>query len=283
MSSNPFRPPAPSHNSFLPEDYIRSKAETRANIITLTLFAIVLGAVMGAFVVTKSSVQQVAGRKAFVNQQFKEAGQKIEQLKLLESQQAQMMEKASITAALIEKVPRWALLAEITFRMPAEMRLDSLVVKSTRLEVKPPEEVKPTGVKSLTGKAAAKIKGEKPKEPEKPKPQAPRFTYLLTLEGSAVRNQDVADFHQSLKTSPVLDRVELSFIRDAKENKQDLRKFQFTAAVRSDLNTEELASSLKKLIAERTTMLAGEKAAKESAPGAGGTKAPAAASATEKE
>lgn len=255
---NPFSPAGPAHNSFLPEDYIRARAESRANIITLTLFAIVLSSVMGAFVVTKQSVEQVAKRKEFVNQQFQEAGKRIEQLKALEGQQAQMMEKAEITAALVEKVPRWAVLAELTFRMPTDMRLDSLVIKSTRpkVEAPPPSNApKPPAIKSIAGKVAGAIKSEQ-KEPERPRPQVPRFTYALTLEGTAVRNQDIADYLASLKESPVLDKVEMAFIREAKENDRDLRKFQITATVKSNLDTAVLADSLKNLVASRTRQTA---------------------------
>jgi Tfp pilus assembly protein PilN len=265
---NPFSPAGPAHNSFLPEDYIRARAESRANIITLTLFAIVLSSVMGAFVVTKQSVEQVAKRKEFVNQQFQEAGRRIEQLKALEGQQAQMMEKAEITAALVEKVPRWAVLAELTFRMPTDMRLDSLVIKSTRPKVEAPVPTaasKPPAVKSIAGKVAGAIKGGEPKEPERPKPQVPRFTYALTLEGTAVRNQDIADYLASLKESPALDKVEMAFIREAKENDRELRKFQITANVKTNLDTSVLADSLKRLVGARTRQIA--EAGKDSAGG----------------
>ncbi|GJQ28847.1 MAG: hypothetical protein HBSAPP03_07310 [Phycisphaerae bacterium] len=262
--SNPFKPGMPANNSFLPEDYIRAKAESRANVITLALFAVVLAAVMGAFVVTKQTVEQVAKRKTFVNQQFEEAGRKIEQLKALETAQAQMMEKAEITAALVEKVPRWAVMAELTFRMPADMRLDLLHVKSTRPKVEVPAPTatpKPPAVKSIAGKVATTIRGDAPKEPERPKPQVPRFTYALTLEGTAVRNQDIADYLASLKSSPVLERVEMSFIREAKESDRELRKFQITAAVRSDLDTAALSASLQALVASRQRRTAEETSA----------------------
>lgn len=261
--SNPFAPVGPAHNSFLPEDYIRSKAEGRANIITLTLFAVVLAAVMGAFVVTKGSVQQVAKRKELVNTQFQEAGRKIEQLKALESQQAQMMEKAEITAALVEKVPRWGVLAELTLRMPTDMRLDSMVIKCTRPKAEPPPPAngaaKPPPIKSIAGKVAGAIKGQpEKKEPDRPKPQVPRFTYALTLEGTAVKNQDIADYLTSLKQSPVLDRVEMAYIKEVKENDRELRKFQVTADVRTSIDTNVLSQSLQSLVAARTRQVAEE-------------------------
>lgn len=256
--TNPFKPGAPAHSSFLPEDYIKAKADSRANIITLALFAVVLAAVMGAFVVTKQTVQQVAKRKEFVNQQFEEAGRKIEQLKALETAQAQMMDKAEITAALVEKVPRWAVMAELTFRMPSDMRLDLLHVKSTRppVVVAPPAAASPPAVVSIAGKVASSIRGDEKKAPERPRPQVPKFTYALTLEGTAIKNQDIADFLASLKSSPVLDKVEMSYIRETKEGDRELRKFQITADVKSDLDTNALSASLRELVAARARQTA---------------------------
>jgi Tfp pilus assembly protein PilN len=258
--ANPFASVGPNHNSFLPEDYIKAKSESRANILTLGLFAVTLACVLGAFVVTKGMVQSVQARKARVNEQFSLAGKKIDQLKSLESQQAQMMEKAEITSALIEKVPRWAVLGEITLRMPTDMKLELLQVKSTRTEPpKPPPPTKATpsqGIKSLTSKVANAVKGEQPKEPERPKPQVVRFDYALIIEGSALRNNDVADFLASLKRSPVLDKVDMPYIREQRDGDRELRKFQITATIKNSLDTKVLADSLKTLVAERAAALA---------------------------
>src|SRR4051794_3901496 len=97
--SNPFRPVAPASSSFLPEDYVARKTETRVNILILGLFALVLGGVVAAFVVTNQRWQALRQRQSTVNEQCELEGKKIDQLNALESQRAQMMEKAEITAA----------------------------------------------------------------------------------------------------------------------------------------------------------------------------------------
>jgi Tfp pilus assembly protein PilN len=256
--SNPFRPVAPVSSSFLPEDYVARKTETRVNILILAMFALVLGGVVAAFVVTNRHWRGVRARQLIVNDQWSAEGKKMDQLKELQGQRAQMMEKAEITAALIERVPRWAVLGEIALRMPADMRLDSLIIKSTRVAavVAPPA----TGpgaapiVKSLTDK----IKGTTP-PPAKPKAvQVPKFTYALTITGSTAKNTDVADFLAALKASPVLKSVELTFIKESKEKDRELRKFEILAQVTSETDTTLLAASLQKLIAERTALLDGK-------------------------
>lgn len=264
--SNPFRPVSPASNSFLPDDYIARKTETRVNVLILALFALVLGGVVAAFVVTNRHWKDINARKKAVNEQWAVDVKKMDQLRSLEAQRAQMMEKAEITAALVERVPRWAVLGEITLRMPQDMKLETLAIKSTRTDPKPkpaPTAPKAPLVKSLTDR----ITGQAP-PPEKPKVLAPKFSYALTIIGSTVKNTDVADFLSSLKTSPVFKDVELTYIKDAKEKDVDLRRFEILAQLRTDTDTNALSGSLQKLIADRTALVNGEKDAKNPKPAA---------------
>jgi Tfp pilus assembly protein PilN len=255
--SNPFRPVSPASSSFLPEDYIARKTETRVNVLILVLFALVLGGIAAAFMVTNRHWKEIRERQTNVNEQWAVEGAKMDELKKLEDQRAQMMEKAQITAALVERVPRWAVLGEVTLRRPLEMRFDILTIKSNRTEpaaaatVKgaPPAPAAPM-FKNLTDKITGTTAA-----PEKPKVRAPTFTYTLTVDGSTAKNTDVADFLASLKASPIFTNVELAFIRETKEKDRELRKFQITANIRTDADTAKLAESLKKLITERTAQM----------------------------
>ena len=148
----------------------------------------------------------------------------------------------------------WAVLGEITLRMPLEMRLDTLTIKSTRTDPAPKlpaAGAAPTPVvKSLTDR----LTGSTPVV-VKPKVQAPRFTYVLTIVGNTAKNADVADFLAGLKSSPILSNVELTYISELKEKDKELRKFEISAGIRSDTDTKVLSASLQKLIAERTSLL----------------------------
>lgn len=266
--SSPFR--SSDNNSFLPDDYVRRKAEARANLLTLTLFAVVLAAVVGAFLFTNQRWQQVRARANEVNDLYVAEATKIEQLKALESQRAQMMEKAEITAALCERVPRWALLAELTLRMPLSMRLDSFALKSKRLD--PPAPVAATAAKDAKGvKAAdAKEKGivksltdkvtKSGGEPQRAKVYAPKFEYSLVLAGTAEENNDIADYLAQLKDCNVIDKVELQFIRESKEGDRLFRKFEVAMVVKTDADTKALSTSLTNLVAKRTADMAGKAA-----------------------
>lgn len=240
--------PPPTSGSFLPEDYIAAKADTRANLITLSLFLIVLGAVVAAFFVTHHRWQALKARQTEVNEMYVAETQKIEQLKALEAQRASMLEKAEITAALIERVPRWAMLGEIALRMSDRMRLDEVKLKSTRVEVKAASAAPAPAIKSLT----KKVTGDKAAAPaELPKVTAPRFEYALTVGGTAEENNDIADFLASLKSSPIFDRVELGFIRESRESDRLLRKFEITCALRDNVDSRDVATSLTTLVADK--------------------------------
>lgn len=247
--SNSFFQPAPTPGSFLPEDYIARKAEFRANLITLALFAVVMAGLMGAFVVTNAQWSSIRTRKEQIATEIEAEAKRVEQIRALDAQRAVMLEKAEITAALAERVPRWALLGELLLRMPLDMRVENLNLKSRRIDPAPPAMPAASAVRNLTGDA---------KQPavRRAKIEAPRFEYAITIAGVAERNNDVADFIASLRQSPILDSVELQFIRDARESDRVVRKFEVTARLRDDAPSEVLTQSLRALADKRQGLLA---------------------------
>src|SRR5688572_9559140 len=102
-----------NNTSFLPEDYLAQKAERRTNLISLTLFAVVMIAVVGAFFVTNRQERLLKQRKFQINVDYQAAGTKIEELQILVTQRQEMMEKAVLAGALVERVPLSILLAEL--------------------------------------------------------------------------------------------------------------------------------------------------------------------------
>jgi uncharacterized membrane protein YeiB len=109
--------------NFLPEDYLDKKAQRRTNVVCLFLFILVVGGVGGAFVVTEQRQKAVKEKAAEINRQMAQAGKALGQLELLEYKKKQMETKASISAMLMEPVPRSLLLAIITNALPADVSL----------------------------------------------------------------------------------------------------------------------------------------------------------------
>ncbi len=121
------------HASFLPEDYLAQKAERRTNLICLTLFVVVMIAVFGAFLVTNRQWTHVKRSQEAINARYREVAKQIEALTELETQREQMLEKAELAAALVERVPRSILLAELINRMPDRMALTKFELASEQI------------------------------------------------------------------------------------------------------------------------------------------------------
>lgn len=235
----PFVRPDQQGASFLPQDYVARKAEMRANLICLALFGVVMFCVIAAFFVTNRQWLQVRRSQNTITTQYTQEAIKIEQLKKLEKQKSEMMEKAEITTALIERVPRSILMAELITRMPDDITLLELTLTSKRIkDAPPPKDTKAAApqVKTLsatTGKPAAAAK--KPTEPPPPEKIAPpRFEYTLKMVGVARMNNNIADYIQSLKDCGLLDNTDLKYIKEITIEKLDLRKFEIEATIRKD-------------------------------------------------
>jgi len=157
----------------MPEDYVRGKDEARWNIISLLLFGVVMVAVVSAFVLTNRRWQEVRVEQETIGAQFKEEAIKITALEELEAQRVEMMDKASIVAALRDRVPRSLLMAELWRAKPESATLTVVELEGER--VKPPKPASTTGsqgaVASLRGGKTTPAEGE-PVEPKHVAPQS---------------------------------------------------------------------------------------------------------------
>ncbi|MBS0187868.1 MAG: PilN domain-containing protein [Planctomycetes bacterium] len=235
---------ANASTSFLPEDYVEKQSSARANAIALSLFAIVMVGVIAAFFVTTRRWETVRAEQGKINELYAQEAKKIEQLKALEAQRSQMLDKAEITTALTERIPRSALLEQIVNRCPEEsLAFVELELKSKRIE--PPKELPKTdaggkpAVKSLTD---AKKDG---KDDKKDPVRAPKFEYTLTINGLAQRNTDVTDFLSKLGDCALLDRPDLPFIDTVKIDQTTFRKFQITAGLNAAVDARVVAPMAK--------------------------------------
>jgi len=219
--------------SFLPEDYVQRKSEVRTNFITLSLFGIVMFAVVSAFFVTNRRWQSIREQQQAINTQYQNEAVKIEQLKALEAQRAAMLEKAEITTALIEKVPRSVLLAELITRMPSDLTILEMKLKSKRID--PPKPVANAADKKVKTLASAQKKTTETPEAAKPAVKepvrAPKFEFTLNLQGVAGVNNDISDYLASLKGCTLLDKLELPYIQVTTVDQVELRKFEIQANI----------------------------------------------------
>ncbi|TVQ60942.1 MAG: hypothetical protein EA378_10225 [Phycisphaerales bacterium] len=235
--NNPFRREADDNQSFLPEDYVQSKGETRTNLIAVFTFALVMFGVVSAFIVTSRQWESVRAERDVIEAQYDEAKLRIEQLNALEQQRMEMVGKAELTTALIERVPRSVLLAELVTRMPAGVSMSEFHMTSKRVNQAPATPAPATpAIRSLSGQTS----GGAPASPARPRVLPPRFEYSLSIRGVAEVNNQIADYLRSLQSCPLLEGVELEFIRNTIEDNVALRSFRIVARLRDDADARSL-------------------------------------------
>lgn len=114
------------NHSFLPEDYLDKKIARRTNVIFVSLFAVVLTAVVAAdFVQRRQDAQQIE-KLAEHNAQFESMQRQFEQIEELKAKEAEIKNKANVTATLKDTVLKSLVFSELINVMPATLRLTDL-------------------------------------------------------------------------------------------------------------------------------------------------------------
>ncbi len=232
-------------NSFLPEEYLRRKADSRSLIINLVLFGTVLSVTIGAFVVSNRQWNDVRTQQAEIDAKWESEKLKLEQLNAMEEQKSALLYRASVTAALLERVPRSILMAELINRMPDNVTITQFDMISKRII----EQVKPDAAKAEEGKSLiSKLAGPKDdSKAEAVKARPPRLEFSLKIEGTALSDTEVADYQAALKNCPLLDSVDLVSTEEAQMTEVPMRKFRLEAHIRTDAD----AASMQPVRAEK--------------------------------
>lgn len=243
-------PNMPKPSSFMPEDYVARTSERRANILSIALFGCVMGAVTVAFVVTNRTWAGIRGEQLAINEQYANERKKIEQLDLLEKERSKMLAKAEVTTVLLEKIPRSVLLAEVESKRPDSVTVEEFELASKRID--PAKEAKALaaaegkappapakGVKSL----AAGAKKTEPKKEEKPEVKPPRFESTVRITGMSRVYTDITDFASAIQSCPLLDKVELVYIKDTTVEKTEFHKFEILASIKASADARALANA----------------------------------------
>jgi Tfp pilus assembly protein PilN len=231
--------------SFLPEDYLDQKAERRTNMISLSLFAIVMVAVFAAFLVTNRQWSQVKAARASVNEQYEQAAVQIETLNELEQQKNQMLSKARLAAALVERVPRSILLAELINRMPPRLGLLEFELKSQKVKAvrRAPTRQGATG---RIGPSRARTREEAEAMQEDKKIEAPRYEVSLTLVGIAPTDVEVSQYITELNDYPLLEEVTLEYSEERKYDGDKMRQFEITMTLDPRADVRDAAPTIKR-------------------------------------
>lgn len=239
MASN-----APNQLSFLPEDYLELKAQRRTNAICASLFAVVILGIGGAFHITERSVKAVQLEYAEVMRRYADAAKPIEQFRQMQEQQRKMETQATLSASLLEKVPRSFLLAELTNALPSTVSLldFSLEAKTRNVTVDPRQ------FQTMYEQKKAEIDAAKVNAAVAAKPKL--YDVTLRVTGVADNDVQVAAFMTKLKQSDLLTNVNLVVSDEFAPNSKDskLRKFQIEMTLNPNAEVKPQGPKLNKVV-----------------------------------
>jgi hypothetical protein len=232
-----------SNTSFLPEDYLEQKAERRTNFISLTLFAIVMVSVFAAFLVTNRKWSQVRTAQREINSKYQEFASQIETYDELQKQKDEMMSRAKLAAALVEKVPRGILLWELIVRMPQRLGLVEFDLKSEKAKVQaqagPRRETR--GARRLAGGPRRPRTVTQVKEDEPKKVDVPHFVVKVKLVGVAPSDSEVSTYLKELDGFELVQDVRLEYTEKKQVDGREMRQFAMTMTVNPDFDARYLA------------------------------------------
>jgi Tfp pilus assembly protein PilN len=209
--------------SFLPDDYLKRKAQRRSNIVCASLFLVVMGAIGTAFHFAQASMAGLERQHSAVVRQYAEAAKRIEQVKLLQERQRTMAQQAELSQSLLEKAPRSYLLAQITNAMPTGVSLLDLQMTSKR-------KTAPAAPQTRFQKHGKTLKNKD--APPPPQPQT--YDVRLKLTGVAGTDVQVAQFMGKLLQCELLQDVNLAYSQEFKQDNQMLRKFEIEMMLNPD-------------------------------------------------
>jgi len=216
--------------SFLPEDYLAQKAERRTNLISLTLFGVVMTAVVGAFFVTNKQARALKQLQENVNTQCLDAGTQIEELKQLQEQEKEMINRAELASALVERVPRSILLAELINRMPERLSLLEFDMKSEKVKAPVAAPEKDAKGRMVTqAQERGKTKQDAEKKVEKVEP--PRYKVNIAMTGVAPTDLEVSKYMTELNAYSLLRDVTLVYSEQKDIDGRAMRQFKINLSL----------------------------------------------------
>ena len=226
--------------SFLPDGYLERKARSRANVICGSLLVAVLGGVGLTWTITRSSVRKFEIEHAAVEREYTEAAKKIDQVHAMQQQQQTVARQAELTAALLEKVPRSFILAEITRSLP-----DSTSLLDFTLESKARPTNAPAQSSSSASSSASKADAAKSKSNDDSEMQPKLYDVTMKLTGIAYTDTQVAQMIARLGRSKLFTDVNLVVTDEYGQSEPKMRKFQIEMTLNPAANVTADGKRLK--------------------------------------
>ena len=219
------------NDSFLPVEYTEQRRDKRTHILAMLLFITVMGGVFSAFLWKRTEWKKIEQIRQQVESRYEAAGIEVGQLMVLQQAQQATIEKAELAAALVEKVPRSILLAELINHMPPGLGLHELKLESTRIIIKPDPKDR-NQHKGRSSTRAAEAKGP---------PTAPIYDTRLSLTGFAATDVHVSEFLSALNDHVLFQDVHLVSSQENISDNQVAREFKIRMTLRRKADSRSLA------------------------------------------
>lgn len=222
-----------NNESFLPEDYLQKKIAVRTNAICITLFVLVMAGVVGAFFVTDRQRGEVRRLQAEVDESYREAARRIDQLEQLQKDKKLMMQRKKVAEILVERVPRSVILAELTNLMPSALSLLEFDMETKVLKTAPRPKT------AIQREAEKNQKNrEKLAQPEMPEVKPTELT--LSLIGVAPTDLEVSQFLAMLNQHELFQNIYLLYSEGTKVQDREMRKFAIELTLNQELPPSRL-------------------------------------------
>lgn len=222
-----------NNESFLPEDYLQKKIAVRTNAICVTLFVLVMAGVVGAFFVTDRQRVEVRGLQAQVDEQYREAARRIDQLEQLQKDKKLMMQRKKVAEVLVERIPRSVILAELTNLMPSALSLLEFDMQTKVLKTAP----RP---KTAIQREAQKNQKNREKLNEPEQPEIKPTELAVTLIGVAPTDLEVSQFLAQLNQHELFLNIYLLYSENTKVQEREMRKFELELTLNQELAPDRL-------------------------------------------
>jgi Tfp pilus assembly protein PilN len=174
-------------------------------------------------------------RNAAVSERYVDAARKIDQVKKMHDQQRKIVQHAELAAALVEKVPKSNLLAELTNILPSGASLLEF-----HLEAK---ERQPAAPSTFDQKQAALMAQRKVEVTGSG--DAPKYDINMKLQGVADTDVQVAQYISKLNRSTYLKDVNLVISEAFKQGSDNMRRFEIEMTLNPDAEVKDPTQAIR--------------------------------------
>lgn len=225
--------------NLLPDDYLENRARRRIVAMCMVLFVIEVAGVVGAWFVTERKQARAVEVSRQIDESYAQAAQQIARLQQLEVQKKTMLRKADVADALVERVPRSALLAVLTNALPTGASLTQVKLETQRSAIIP-RTVKDEKPDAKPARGADK-KANLTSEPRQQEAPILPSTVSLEVKGLAATDMEVARFIADLARCPLIRSVDLGYSQQRTLAGDSLREFLVRIELKEDADAIGLA------------------------------------------